>query len=236
LRPVKRPQLRTSLLQNGELLDGNTIVFDARYNAGVDGDDALKMGNPGANFGIETAGKLLSVEGRPLAAADDALRFRMWNLAAGSYELHLDAGRIAQAGLEAVLEDSYTGLRTPMELNGSTKVAFTVDASGASKAPNRFRVVFGQAGSLLPAFVVAPNPAETNRISLRMNRQPAGSYQARLYTRDGKTLVVQQLTHTGGSAVYPLRVPLRMAAGLYEIEITGPDKKKEVLTLMIKLP
>lgn len=236
LRPVMRPQLRTALLQNDEVLDGNTVVFDAAFSRAVNAEDALKMGNPGANIGIEESGKLLSVEGRPVAKEQEVIQFRIWNLSAGSYLLKLEAGRIAETGLEAVLEDSYSGVRTPLEMNGTTDVAFTVDGSAASKSARRFRVVFGKSGSLLPAFVLAPNPAESNRITLRMNRQPAGSYQTRLYTREGKTLLVQHLSHSGGSAAYPLRVPLRLAAGLYEIEITGPDKKKEVLTLMIKLP
>ncbi len=46
-----------------EMLDANTVVFDAAYSKAVSEEDAPKLGNPGANFAIENSSKLLAIEG-----------------------------------------------------------------------------------------------------------------------------------------------------------------------------
>ncbi len=233
LRPVKRQQLRTRLQQQDEVLDGNTVVFDAQFSAEVDGDDAMKMGNPGANFGIESGSKLLSVEGRPVAAAQDVVQFRMWNLAAGDYTLQLDAGVIARPGLEPVLEDRYTQTVTPLQQNGSTAVSFTVNADAASKAANRFRVVFSQAVQYDQPYVLIPNPATGNRVMIRLINRPAGPYLISLFSAEGKRLLTQKLQHAGSTAGYALSIPTLLKPGIYQVEITNPAAQRSVLNLMM---
>jgi hypothetical protein len=65
--------------------------------------------------------------------------------------------------LSAELEDSYLDTRTALDLRGTTTVNFTVDANEASKAANRFRIVFKQAAPLPITF-----------ISVSANRSTAG--------------------------------------------------------------
>jgi hypothetical protein len=80
-RPSATPAKIDSRLYSGDdMLDGNVVVFDAAYDRAVDGDDAPKMGNPGANFAIETQSKILAVEGTQQPVHNEAVQFRMWNL------------------------------------------------------------------------------------------------------------------------------------------------------------
>ncbi len=234
LRPVKREKLVTALeTADGTLLDGNTVVFDAAFANAVNEDDAQKMGNPGANFGIETANKLLSVEGRQVAEEQDAVQFRMWNLSTGSYVLNLQAGRIAKAGVEAFLEDSYTGIQTPLELNGNTKVNFTVDASAASKAANRFRVVFGKAGTRTGTYSIAPNPVEGGVMNVVLKSQQPGRHTIKVLSAQGQVLSTRVIEHAGGNGNQQISLPAGLSRGAYLVEFISPDKTRTVQTLFV---
>jgi hypothetical protein len=237
LRPVKRASLRSTLSNAEGELDGNIVVFDAAFSNGMDGDDAQKMGNPGANFGIETAAKILSVEGRQPAAENDVLQFRMWNLSAGNYTLKLDAGNIAKAGVEAVLEDSYSKAVTPVQLNGSTELRFSVTADGASKAANRFRVVFRKGISAIdavPAVAVAPNPVTGGVFNLRFTNQPEGRYNVRVLSQNGQVLLNRVVVHAGGNGQQALSLGSRFASGNYQLEVISPAKTRSMLTLQVQ--
>jgi len=234
LRPVKREKLVTALeTADGTLLDGNTVVFDAAFANAVNEDDAQKIGNPGANFGIETANKLLSVEGRQVAEEQDAVQFRMWNLSTGSYVLNLQAGRIAKAGVEAFLEDSYTGIQTPLELNGNTKVNFTVDASAASKAANRFRVVFGKAGTRTGTYSIAPNPVEGGVMNVVLKSQQPGRHTIKVLSAQGQVLSTRVIEHAGGNGNQQISLPAGLSRGAYLVEFISPDKTRTVQTLFV---
>jgi hypothetical protein len=163
-RPSATPAKINSRLYSGDdMLDANVVVFDAAYDRAVDGDDAPKMGNPGANFAIETQNKILAVEGTQQPVNNEAVQFRMWNLQQQAYKLEFAASNITMPGLSAELEDSYLDTRTAIDLSGTTTVNFTVDANEASKAANRFRIVFKQAAPLPVTF-----------ISISANRTAAG--------------------------------------------------------------
>ncbi|MBL0356950.1 MAG: T9SS type A sorting domain-containing protein [Chitinophagaceae bacterium] len=135
------------------MLDANVVVFDAAYNSSVDENDAVKLGNPGANFAIETDSKLLAIEGRQPATSNDVVQFRIWNLQQQSYKLEITAIDISTTGLSAVLEDSYLNTAIAIDLVSTTSINFTVDGNTASSAANRFRIVFKQLTALPITFV-----------------------------------------------------------------------------------
>ncbi len=237
LRPVKRASLRATLSDDQADLDGTVAVFDASFANAVNEDDAQKMGNPGANFGIETAAKILSVEGRQPAAENDVVQFRMWNLGAGNYSLKLDAGNIAKAGVEALLEDNYTRIITPVQLNGSTTVSFSITADAASKAANRFRLVFRKGISGVegtPAISIAPNPVTGGMANLKFSNQPEGRYSVRVMSLNGQVLLNRVVVHPGGSSNQQLNLGSRFASGNYRLEVISPAKVRTVQNLLIK--
>jgi hypothetical protein len=53
------------------------------------------------------------------------------------------------------LMDSYLGTSSLINLNGTTKVNFTINVAAASAATNRFKIVFKPAGSVLPVTFTA---------------------------------------------------------------------------------
>jgi hypothetical protein len=236
LRPVKRAKLVSELRNASDaLLDGNIAVFDAAFAAGIDADDAQKMGNPGVNFGIETASKILSVEGRQPAAENDVVQFRMWNLNTGNYTLKLDAGYIAQPGIEAVLEDRYSKQVTPLQLNGTTAISFTVDADAASKAANRFRVLFrkGINYGTKAGYAIAPNPVENGLMNVLLKNQQPGRHTVKILSAHGQVLSSRVVEHAGGNSNQPVTLPAGLARGTYLVEFISPDKTRTVQTLFV---
>ncbi|MBL0358156.1 MAG: hypothetical protein IPP72_15375 [Chitinophagaceae bacterium] len=151
------------------MLDANVVVFDAAYDRAVDADDAVKYGNPGANFAIETGSKILAIEGTQPVKENDAIQFRMWNLQQQDYRLEFATTKMEAAGMEAVLEDSYLKTTTAVNLKGSTTVNFTVTADGASKAANRFRIAFRKVPvtvDVKQGYTIAPNPVTGRQYEL----------------------------------------------------------------------
>jgi hypothetical protein len=164
-RPSGTPAKIDSRLynSNNDMLDGNTVVFDAAYARAIDGDDAPKLGNPGINFAIEAQSKILAIEGTQPPVNNDAVQFRMWNLQPQTYKLEFVVSNLSIDGLGAELEDKYLNTSTVINLGGTTTVDFTVDANPGSFDANRFRIVFKQSAPLPITFIsVAANRADNH--------------------------------------------------------------------------
>jgi len=220
-----------------DILDANVVVFNNRYSNAVAEEDAVKMTNPDENFGILQGSKTLAVEGRSLVADADEIVFSMSRLKQRDYTLEFVPQQLQAQGLEAVLEDSYLNTSTPLNLEASTRISFTVDANPASSAANRFKIVLRKvkpATDNKAAYTIAPNPVENGLVNLQFNNRPAGQYSVRILTAGGQPVLIRNLVHAGGSAAQTMRLPGRLAAGLYMVEITAPGKLKSIERLLVK--
>jgi len=154
--PGKR--LRTSLysLPNNttHLIDGTLIEFDETFSNDVDDMDALKMNNFGENIGIRKNGRNLSVEFRSDLVPTDTLFYALGQLSRQTYQLTLVTEGLEQPGIVAFFEDLYLQTSTALNLNGTTNIAFTIDANATSSRFDRFRIVFKQ---LVPVPVTFTN-------------------------------------------------------------------------------
>ena len=83
-----------------------------------------------------------------------------------TYQLELKSDNLTNPGLTSILQDAHTGVNTVLNVAIDNKINFTVDATPASAAANRFRVVFAQAS-------LAPLPVSF--ISVSANRSAAGN-------------------------------------------------------------
>gem|GEM_PF-3394760 len=84
---------------------------------------------------------------------------------------------------------------------------------------------------------VYPNPVSNNVIVLRMNHtMPEGLYTIRLLTSNGQAVMTQQLQHNKTTAAETVTCPPGITDGSYQLEVTGPDKKRTVLTIVIVKP
>ena len=132
------------------LADGILVRFAPGYASGIDGDDTRKQANFNENLSVtnnENSNDNLSdlmVEARSEVAQKDTVLLHLWNLSTRSYALQVKTEQFASSdGLHAWLEDNY--LKTKLELNLHGDIStnnFAITSDSASRATNRFRIVF----------------------------------------------------------------------------------------------
>lgn len=125
----------------GKLLDGNRIVLDMRYSNDIDDNDASKYWNQDANFAIWKNNKSLSVETRPAFAEGDTIRYELYGLYEGNYQLRLDPQLVNAPGLDVFLIDRYLNNESAINLASNNVINFTVNTDPASNAADRFYLV-----------------------------------------------------------------------------------------------
>lgn len=239
-RPAgNKSKIETRLYNSsGEMLDAAVVVFDKNYNRSIGMEDAPKLGNPGANFAVETDAKLLAIEGTAPVEENDMIQFRMWNMDTGSYTLEFAPSSLnIAAGLTASLEDRYLQSSTALSLTGITKISFTVNAAAASSEANRFRIVFAKQQSPTPdlqqGFTIAPNPAENGRLNILFRNKAAGKYNIQLLANNGETVMIKTIIHAGGTSNQTISLPAALSNGTYSVEIIAPDRSTTVRTVMV---
>jgi uncharacterized repeat protein (TIGR02543 family) len=222
---------------SSDILDANVVVFNDTYTNAVAEEDAAKLTNPAENFGIMQDGKTLSIEGRHSIAATDNIQFNMWNLKQQEYKLELLPQNMATPGLTAMLEDSYLHTSTAINLEAANTISFTVDATDASKAADRFRIVFAK---VKPAVVseqgysIAPNPVENGKVNIVFSNQSAGRYSVRIISNAGQAITAKVISHIGGNGNQQVALPQGIKAGIYQVEIIAPNKAKTTQSLLVK--
>ena len=136
------------------------------------------------------------------------------------------------AGLNAFLQDQFTGVQTEVPLNGSEMVyPFTVTADAGSKALSRFRIVFrpGVITSTIDwmgekGISIYPNPAvKGSDVSVQFRNSKSGKYDVTIYTLTGVRVMQTQVVHPGGSSVQKATLPAEFASGTYIMEFTSPN-------------
>jgi len=236
-RPAPLVKIDSRLYNSdGEMRDANTVVFNVAYSREIDKDDAPKMGNPAENFAVARNSRLLAIEGTQPLSNNDSIVFHMWNMKQQQYRLELVTANLAEEGMEAQLEDNYLKTNTPVNLNGNTSVNFAVNADAASKAANRFRIVFRKiptAVEVKQGYAIAPNPVTNALMNVQFHAQPAGRYNLQVYTADGKAVYSRFISHPGGSMNHTLALPNKLAAGIYSLSVTETKSgRSAVLSLM----
>jgi len=111
---------------NGNMADGNLIVFDAAYSNSVDGYDALKLTNPGENFGLYRENKALAVEKRQPLQGGDTLVYRMSNFATQTYKLLIIPSGLGDVSVVATLFDKFTNTQTSISLTDTSRIPVTL--------------------------------------------------------------------------------------------------------------
>jgi hypothetical protein len=134
--------LRSNIYNDLGLIDGTLHIFGKDFSNKVDYQDARKMMNSGINLSIKVDNKLLVVERRQPFNLEDTIFYNLTGAAVGKYNFAFEPNNLAAPGLEAWLEDAYTKERTSVDLDGTTEVNFEVTKDAASKAADRFRMVF----------------------------------------------------------------------------------------------
>lgn len=158
---------------NGNVADGNRCVFAPQYSNAVDGYDAIKISNPGENFGLVRDTKTLAVEARQ-PISNDTLFFKMFNLIPQTYKLMFAPQNLEGTLSYAELIDRYTNTRKLISLVDTTYAIAEVTTDAASKASDRFIIVFtpmASAGALPVKFTGISAQKSLNYVSINWNVQ-----------------------------------------------------------------
>jgi len=130
------------------MADGNVVAFDKTFRDIIDGNDVIKLSNSGENFGIKSAGKLLSIEAKSQLSGNDTITYNVTNLSKATYKLIFAPENMAATGLQGILIDKYLKTETPVSLRDSTVIEVTINTNAASSAADRFKMVFRQMTAL----------------------------------------------------------------------------------------
>ncbi len=114
--------------------------------------DGIKQTNSSENLSIKTPGKLLVVERRHTITDKDTIFLNLTGVSVRKYRFEFLADELYHPGLTAFLLDNYLHSSTPLYVDGTTDVDFSVTSTAASSAANRFMIVFSQLSTLPVTF------------------------------------------------------------------------------------
>lgn len=151
LQPISAQRMRANLLivdnTGATLMDGNMTNYGAQFSNAIDGYDIWKMSNFGENFGILRSTANLVIERRSLIVSTDTTYFRMWNVQVRNYRIQVIAENLHTSNLFAFVRDKFLGTDTPINLNDTTDVNFSVTTAAGSYAQDRFKLIYSSVAS-----------------------------------------------------------------------------------------
>jgi hypothetical protein len=154
---------------NYDIVDGGLVFFNNVYSNDVTVEDVRKNSNFNENFGMVRSNVQLVIEKRQQTNVDDTIFFSMNQLRQIQYKLDIEAMNIDPLITTAILQDRYTSTSTAINLSTTNSYNFTVDANAASKAADRFRLVFRQT-VVVPVSFISVRAAQSGRnISVEWN-------------------------------------------------------------------
>jgi hypothetical protein len=165
---VTTPTLEINLLTNNTtgvetLVDGASVNFDANYANTVDNNDVRKITNTYDNVGLKQGAVNLAVERRNTLVATDTLRLNMTGMRVASYKFEIDPSVLGNVQLNAFLVDKFLVTETPVSLTAVTTVPFSTTSNAASRAADRFMIVFRPGGVLPVTFTGITAEVNTNK-------------------------------------------------------------------------
>ena len=125
------------------LADGLFAEFNEVFSDSVLLEDAPKFSNINENIALVRNNNVLAAERRPIVNSTDTIYFKLWKTTARKYQFEFIPTNLNV--VEIILQDSYLNSNTNLSLIAATRVNFTIDATAASAATNRFRIVFKNA-------------------------------------------------------------------------------------------
>ncbi|MFZ4436331.1 MAG: fibronectin type III domain-containing protein [Flavobacterium psychrophilum] len=165
-------------------LDGCIAGFYEGANAAADDADGKKMINTGENIGFVRNAVNLSSEHYPLVTAQDILNLKIWNTQQAHYKLKLNTEEFTMVGVEAWLQDLYTGTSQQLNLDGSMQdYEFDVDPTVSASSGTRFRIVFTNTALAVDTptqgqLSIYPNPATGGKVTVSL---PTGNFEGCSY-------------------------------------------------------
>ena len=105
----------------------------------------------------------------------------------------------------------------------------SVDINGKTAYTNVVKVLMG---SIKQDITIYPNPITDGMIHLQLMNQPEGKYGIRLLNKLGQVIVSKQINHTEGSSTEIIKWDYNLAHGMYQLEVTKPDRSVKDINVM----
>jgi hypothetical protein len=149
--------------------DGVMQQFGSQYSDTIDGMDTRKIYNSTENIAIVSDNKNLVVERRNNLSAEDTIQYSLSGMANHPYRLVFNASGIASGAVNGFIVDNFTKTETPLNIDGNTQVDFTVTSAAASKAADRFKIVFKSLRTMPVTFTSVKANAHNEQVSVEWN-------------------------------------------------------------------
>jgi len=111
---------------------------------------------------------------------------------------------------------------------------YRVKSIGNNGTTSYSRIVKVTLGKISGGFVVYPNPVTDNVISLQISNVAKGIYNTRLLNDAGQLISKNNLTYVGGNSNQSIVTNSNLISGVYQLQITGPDKKTTTIKVLVK--
>jgi hypothetical protein len=250
-KPQKNPLVYVNLMLHSAdsllLVDGTGAIFDSKFSADVDLDDAIKFPNQNENISMVRNNRRIAVEARPNLVLTDTLFLRMTYLNTNyPYALAIKPVN-TPAAMQAWLIDKYLNKRTPLKLTDTTVYDFTANYYDTSTYMRRFIIVYRKGLIATPAPVkkliatpvpveataktlngsvtILPNPVTGSSFNINLVSVSKGNYKAEIFTSNGRLILTKRLEHSGSTFSYKTNLPPGIAAGIYTVSITNSNNE-----------
>lgn len=127
------------------LADGVMLNFNNAFSPNVDNMDVRKILNTYDNVAIRNGAHSLVVERRPNIVVTDTIKLSTTGLRIAPYRFEIDPSVLSYPGMEAFINDKFLQIETPVSFTSVTTISFEATADAASRAADRFMIVFKQA-------------------------------------------------------------------------------------------
>jgi hypothetical protein len=212
------------------LADGVFVNFDKNYIAAIDNDDVRKINNVADNLAVKNGNTSLVADRRPMPTDVDTIKLHLSNTRIAPYRFEIDPSALTIIGAEAYLADKYLQALTAISMNDVTKYEFEINADLASKAVDRFSIIFKQtATSSFTTIAATRNADKTVAIKWSAaNERNVNTYSVEQST-DGVNFITLAGTqaptsNTGGSANYSKQdVTASVGNNWYRVKIANQN-------------
>ena len=245
---IPTPQIRANLYgvnadNSTYMADGLLINYDDNYSNKVDDLDAIKQTNTSENLSVKTSGKLLVIERRHTITDKDTVFLNLTGVSARKYRFEFLADELYHPGLSAFLLDNYLHTSTPLYIDGTTDVDFSVSSVAASSAANRFMIVFSQLGTLPVTFTSVKAYSKDKDINVQWsvdNEMNMKQYETEKSTDGSRftNLFVTAATANGGHSASYLATDTHPVQGynyyrIKSVDINGKAAYSNIVKVMM---
>ena len=214
----------TMLYRNNVLMDGVRILMDQQYNADIDLQDAEKKMNSSENIGILHGSKQYTVEFRKPFVITDTVHLRIGNFANDNYSLGFSMQNLNSSLLSAYLVDNFTNEHIDISLTDSSSYSFTSTADAASKATDRFMIVFQRTETGKIISIDAVRNSDKDLVTFTLNNEVGVQDYAVEGSENGQAFsLVQGLDANGNLSYSAIETILPTETKWYRVRVNYAD-------------